>query len=40
MAVDREPVDADLVEQLRESDEDVAEGRLVDFDTVCEELRL
>jgi hypothetical protein len=40
MAVGRETVDEDLAEQLRESDADVAAGRLVDFDTVCEELRL
>lgn len=40
MAIDREPVDEDLAEQLRQSDADVAAGRLVDFDAVCTELRL
>lgn len=40
MAIDREPVDEDLAEQLRQSEADVATGRLVDFDDVCKELRL
>jgi len=40
LAIDREPVDEDLAEQLRQSDADVAAGRLVDFDTVCTDLRL
>jgi hypothetical protein len=40
MAVDREPVDEDLAEQLRRSDADVGAGRLVDLDAVCEDLRL
>ncbi|NLX48500.1 MAG: hypothetical protein GXY82_01230 [Methanospirillum sp.] len=40
MAIDREPVDADLAEQLGESDADVAAGRLVDFDEVCDDLGL
>jgi len=40
MAIDREPVDEDLAEQLRQSEADVAAGRLVDFDDVCKELRL
>lgn len=40
MAIDREPIDADLAEQLRQSDADIAAGRLVDFDEVCDELRL
>ena len=40
MAIDREPVDEDLAEQLRQSDADVAAGRLVDFDDVCKELGL
>lgn len=40
MAIDREPVDEDLAEQLRTADTDVVEGRLVDFDAVCDELGL
>ncbi len=40
LAIDREPVDEDLAEQLRQSDADVEAGRLVDFDEVCDELRL
>ncbi len=40
MAVDREPVDEELAEQLWQSDADVRAGRLVDLDAVCEDLRL
>ena len=40
LAVDREPVDRELAEQLRESDADVRAGRLVDLDTVCTDLGL
>lgn len=40
MAVDREPVDEELGEQLRQSDADVRAGRLVDLDAVCDDLRL
>ena len=40
LAVDREPVDRELAEQLRQSDADVRAGRLVDLDTVCTDLGL
>ena len=40
LAVDREPVDRELAEQLRQSDADVGAGRLVDLETVCTDLGL
>jgi hypothetical protein len=40
LAVDREPVDEELADQLRQSDADVRAGRLVDLDAVCSDLRL
>ncbi len=40
LAVDREPVDRELADQLRQSDADVRAGRLVDLDTVCNDLGL
>lgn len=40
LAVDREPVDEELAEQLRQSGADVRADRLVDLDAVCSDLGL
>ena len=38
--MDREPVDADLAEQIRLSGEEIAAGCLISFDELCRDLGL